>query len=106
MPATITFADARALVVFHGMVEGREEVQRDNGGPDDIAVARRLTKLLVLTGASMEEEARNLTIVLPDDLVEQAEISLENCLDDSSGLHPGDAGAEDYLFLGQVVIQK
>lgn len=103
MPTTIFFKDFRALTVFHSMAEGMEEVRRDD---DDIATADALTKLIEVTGTPMSETTTDLTIVLPDDLVEAAEITLENCFDNASGMKPDDADADDYLFEGQVVISK
>jgi hypothetical protein len=80
--ATIHFVDYRALVVFHGMAEGMEEVRRDD---DDIEMADALTRLIEVTGTPMNETSVNVTIILPDDLVEPAMTVLENCLDVSSG---------------------
>jgi len=100
--ATIYFVDYRALTVFHGMAEGMEEVRRDD---DDIEMADALTRLIEVTGTPMNKTSVNVTIILPDDLVEAAMTVLENCLDVSSGADPQSIDADDLLFEGQVVIK-
>ena len=106
MPANIiTFPDPRALCVFHSMAEGMEEVVRDNADPFEIARADALLRLIEETGyPDSNVPTFPYTVLLDAELVEAAEVVLENCLDNSSGMKPDDEDAEDCLFPGQVVI--
>lgn len=71
---TILFRDADDLENFHVMIEGMEEIARDDG---ETSRADLLTRLLTHVSDAPIGQAHPL----PDDLVPVARIVLENCHD-------------------------
>jgi hypothetical protein len=102
MSHSLTIADLRAAKVFCSMAEGMSEVAADNGEADR---ALHLDDLQTLIGNATDTATWPLSIELSPELAEAADCVLENCFDNASGMKPEDAGAEDYLFAGQVTIE-